>query len=108
MSVALIAVIVYFLTRPVPGQGPVSIVLLPLENITEDKGQEWFTDGMTDALITNLARISGLRVTQRSSAMKYRGANKSASRSPLNSECRTFWKGRCSDCEPCKDHDPAY
>ena len=79
MSIVLIAVTVYFLTRGVPGSGPVSIVLLPLENITDDKGQEWFTDGMTDALITNLARISGLRVTQRSSAMKYRGANKSAS-----------------------------
>jgi len=79
VAIVLIAVIGYFLTRAVPGSGPVSIVLLPLENITDDKGQEWFTDGMTEALITNLARISGLRVTQRSSAMRYRGANKSAS-----------------------------
>jgi len=77
--IVLIAVIVYFLTRGVPGSGPVSIVLLPLENITDDKSQEWFIDGMTEALITSLARISGLRVTQRSSAMKYRGGNKSAS-----------------------------
>jgi serine/threonine protein kinase len=77
--VVLIAVTVYFLTRGVPRSEPVSIVLLPFENITNDKGQEWFTDGMTDALITDLARINGLRVTQRSSAMKYRGANKSAS-----------------------------
>jgi len=79
VSIVLIAVVVFFLTRTVPGSGPVSIVLLPLENITDDKSQEWFTDGMTDALITSLARISALRVTQRSSAMKYRGANKSAS-----------------------------
>ena len=79
VAIVLIAVIGYFLTRGVSGSGPVSIVLLPLENITDDKGQEWFTDGMTDALITNLARIGGLRVTQRSSAMRYRGANKSAS-----------------------------
>ena len=77
--IVLIAVIVYFLTRGVPRSGPVSIVLLPFENITNDKDQEWFSDGMTDALITSLARIKGLRVTQRSSAMKYRGANKSAS-----------------------------
>ena len=47
-----------------PRSGPVSIVLLPFENITNDTDQEWFTDGMTDALITNLARIKGLRVTQ--------------------------------------------
>ncbi len=79
VAVVLIAVTVYFLAKPVPTSGPVSIVLLPFENITNDKGQEWFTDGMTDALITDLARINGLRVTQRSSAMKYRGTNKSAS-----------------------------
>jgi serine/threonine-protein kinase len=79
VAIVLIAVGVYFLTRTVPGPGPVSIVLLPLENIAEEKGQEWFADGMTDALITSLARVSGLRVTQRSSAMRYRGANKSAS-----------------------------
>ena len=77
--IVLIAITVYFLTRGVPRSGPVSIVLLPFENITNDKDQEWFSDGMTDALITSLARIKGLRVTQRSSAMKYRGANKSAS-----------------------------
>ncbi len=75
----LVAVGVYFLARPAPGSGPVSIALLPLENLTGEKDQEWFTDGMTDALITSLARIRGLRVTQRSSAMKYRGAGKSAS-----------------------------
>jgi serine/threonine-protein kinase len=79
VAIVLVAVLGYFLTRGVPRSGPVSIVLLPLENITKEEGQEWFADGMTDALITNLARISGLRVTQRSSAMRYRGANKSAS-----------------------------
>ncbi len=77
--VVLIAVAAYFLARPAPGSGPVSLALLPLENISSEKEQEWFTDGMTDALITNLARIKGLRVTQRSSAMKYRGSDKSAS-----------------------------
>ncbi len=77
--IVLIAVAGYFLSRPAPGSGPVSLALLPLENIGGEKEQEWFTDGMTDALITNLARIKGLRVTQRASAMKYRGSDKSAS-----------------------------
>ena len=79
VGIVLVALIGYYLMRGVPGSGPISIVLLPLQNITHDEGQEWFTDGMTDALITNLARISGLRVTQRSSAMRYRGTGKSAS-----------------------------
>jgi non-specific serine/threonine protein kinase len=53
-----------------------SIAVLPLENITNDTEQEWLTDGMTDALITNLAQISGLRVISRSSAMQYKGTTK--------------------------------
>ncbi len=79
VAIVLIAVTVYFLLQRAHDSGPVPIVLLPLENITRDEGQEWFTDGMTDALITDLARINGLRVIQRSSAMRYREANKSAS-----------------------------
>jgi TolB-like protein/tRNA A-37 threonylcarbamoyl transferase component Bud32 len=58
---------------------PVSIALLPLESITNDAEQEWFTDGMTDALITGLAKISGLRVITRSSAMRYKGTEKAVS-----------------------------
>ena len=57
---------------------PVSIVLLPLENISRDAEQEWFTEGMTDALITDLARINDLRIIARSSAMKYKGSDKSS------------------------------
>lgn len=53
-----------------------SIAVLPLENITNDTEQEWLTDGMTDALITNLAQISGLRVISRYSAMQYKGTTK--------------------------------
>ena len=79
VCILLIAITVYFLTKGASGSGPVSIVLLPFENMTDSKGEEWFTDGMTDALITSLARINDLRVTQRSSAMKYRGTSKSAS-----------------------------
>jgi serine/threonine protein kinase/Flp pilus assembly protein TadD len=57
----------------------VSIALLPLQNISQGTDQEWFSDGMTDALITDLAKISGLRVISRSSVMKFKGTGKSAS-----------------------------
>ncbi len=79
LALILIATTVYFLLREGHGPSSVSIVLLPLVNMAGGEGQEWFTDGMTDALITDLARISGLRVTQRPSAMKYKGADKLAS-----------------------------
>jgi len=53
-----------------------SIVVLPLENLSRDPEQEFFADGMTEALITNLAQIRALRVVSRTSAMQYKGARK--------------------------------
>jgi TolB-like protein/Flp pilus assembly protein TadD len=61
------------------GGGIHSLAVLPLENLSRDPEQEYFADGMTEALITNLAKISALRVTSRTSAMEYKGVrNKSA------------------------------
>jgi TolB-like protein/DNA-binding winged helix-turn-helix (wHTH) protein/Flp pilus assembly protein TadD len=60
--------------------GPVKIVslaVLPFENLTGDDGQNYFVDGMTDALITNLAQVRALRVISRTSVMQYKRANKS-------------------------------
>jgi TolB-like protein/DNA-binding winged helix-turn-helix (wHTH) protein/Flp pilus assembly protein TadD len=53
-----------------------SLVVLPLENLSEDKDQEYFADGMTDDLIANLAKIHSLRVISRSTAMTYKGTHK--------------------------------
>ncbi|MEX2156314.1 MAG: winged helix-turn-helix domain-containing protein [Gemmatimonadales bacterium] len=50
-----------------------SIVVLPLGNLSGDPAQEYFADGMTEALITSLGRIAGLRVISRTSAMYYKG-----------------------------------
>ena len=49
-----------------------SIVVLPFENLSEDPEQEFFVAGMHDALITELAQISALRVISRTSAMAYK------------------------------------
>jgi TolB-like protein/DNA-binding winged helix-turn-helix (wHTH) protein/Flp pilus assembly protein TadD len=54
-----------------------SIVVLPLENLSGDPSQEYFVDGMTDELITQLAQINGLRVISRTTAMQYKGTRKS-------------------------------
>lgn len=54
-----------------------SIAVLPLENFSGDSSQNYFVDGMTDELITNLAKISALRVTSRTSVMRYKGTKKS-------------------------------
>lgn len=78
--IIMVLVAVYFLFIREVQASPISIALLPLTSIIDQQGQEdWFTDGMTDALITNLARISGLRVISRSSVMRYKQSGKTAS-----------------------------
>jgi TolB-like protein/DNA-binding winged helix-turn-helix (wHTH) protein/lipoprotein NlpI len=54
-----------------------ALAVLPLENLSGDPSQEYFADGMTDALTTNLAQVSALQVISRTSAMQYKGAKKS-------------------------------
>ena len=64
-----------FGSEPVPG--PItSLAVLPLDNLSGDPEQEYFADGMTEALITELGKISALRVISRRSVMQYKGTNK--------------------------------
>ena len=53
-----------------------SIAVLPLDNFSGDPAQEFFADGMTDELITDLAKIGSLRVISRTSVMRYKGTKK--------------------------------
>jgi eukaryotic-like serine/threonine-protein kinase len=64
-------------TRDAPLAGRVrAIAVLPLTNLSGDAEQALFADGMTEALITDLARIKGLDVISRTSAMLYRNSSK--------------------------------
>ena len=53
-----------------------SLAVLPLANLSHDPEQEYFAEGMTDELITALAKISPLRVLSRTSVIRYRGTAK--------------------------------
>lgn len=54
-----------------------ALAVLPLNNLSGDPSQEYFADGMTEALIANLAHIRAIRVVSRTSVMRFKGASRS-------------------------------
>jgi len=76
-AVALLAAVLLARHRAGGSSGRIeSLAVLPLVNLSGDPNQEYFADGMTEELITALARIGSLRVTSRTSVMRYKGAAK--------------------------------
>jgi TolB-like protein/DNA-binding winged helix-turn-helix (wHTH) protein/Flp pilus assembly protein TadD len=75
VSVSILSVSRFRSRAPAP-TGIRSLAVLPLENLSGDDSQNYFADGMTDELITDLAQISALRVISRTSVMVYKGARK--------------------------------
>jgi TolB-like protein/DNA-binding winged helix-turn-helix (wHTH) protein/cytochrome c-type biogenesis protein CcmH/NrfG len=83
LTVLTVAAIAYVL-RPGAVTDPVrpaitSLAVLPLDNLSGDPTQDYFADGVTEALIANLARIRALRVVSRTSVMRFKGARTSLS-----------------------------
>ncbi len=65
------------LSRAQPkGEAIKSLAVLPLENLSGDPAQEYFADGMTEALISNLTQVRALRVISRTSVMRFKGSRK--------------------------------
>jgi TolB-like protein/DNA-binding winged helix-turn-helix (wHTH) protein len=82
-AIAALALAILIFALPVwrrfhnAGPEPIqSLAVLPLQNLSADPAQEYFADGMTEALITDLAKIPGLKVISRTSIMQYKGSQK--------------------------------
>jgi TolB-like protein len=79
--IAVAVIVAWFIYRQqgtdVEGGEITSLAVLPLENMTGDPEQQYFVDGMHEALITELSKISALRVISRSSARRYQDTEES-------------------------------
>ena len=60
---------------PVAGSARVAICVLPFVNMSGDQEQEYFSDGITEDIITDLSKVSALAVVSRNSAFMYKGKN---------------------------------
>ena len=74
LGVGILAYALYPVRATDPGQGAItSLAVLPLANLSGDAAHEYLADGMTEALITDLGKVAGVRVIARASVMKYKG-----------------------------------
>jgi len=77
-AIGLLAIVAVVLGLRGPAARPVvsSILVLPFNNLSPSSTEDWFSDGMTEALITELAKVRRLKVISRTTAMHYKNAKK--------------------------------
>ena len=76
LTVLILALPVWKRLRNAAPEAIQSLAVLPLRNLSGDSAQDYFADGMTEALITDLAKIPGLKVISRTSIMQYKDSHK--------------------------------
>ena len=69
-----------------------SIAVLPFENLSEEKSNAYFADGIQDEILTRLSKIADLKVISRTSTQRYKKTSKNSLRLPTNSVLQTFWR----------------
>lgn len=78
LSLALITVVIdQYIIEASPFPEVSTLAVLPLVNLSGDPDQEYFADGITEALIANLAKVTALRVVSRTSIMRFKGTDRS-------------------------------
>ena len=82
-----------------------SIAVLPFENMSNEPGQEYFSDGLADGILNSLAHLKDLKVCARTSSFKFRDQNINIKEIGKQLGVRTVLEGRCSaKRRSCQDH----
>jgi TolB-like protein/DNA-binding winged helix-turn-helix (wHTH) protein len=82
LTVAIAAVTAFLIARSLSSRqasahpATHALAVLPLQNLSKDSGQDYFVDGFTEELVTDIAQIHSLRVISRTSTMAYKGTHK--------------------------------
>jgi len=72
LLIGVLALLSYSLWRPTAPRPITALAVLPLDDLSEDQSRPYFAEGITDAMITDVAQIEGLRVISRPSVMRYK------------------------------------
>src|SRR4029077_19791246 len=67
----------FFFVAPAPSPNEKSIAVLPFENLSEDKSNAYFADGIQDEILTRLSKIADLKVISRTSTQRYKNSSQS-------------------------------
>ena len=95
---AIVAAFIFLLrkpTRTVINTAEKSIAVLPFENLSEDKGNAYFAEGIQDEILTRLSKIADLKVISRTSTQHYKSAPENLPESPSILASPTSWKEVC-------------
>jgi len=76
LVVLALVLLYFFLPRKSEDLNRKSVAVLPFTNMNKDEENEYFSDGITEDIITQLSKIGGLRVISRTSSMRYKNTNK--------------------------------
>src|SRR6201984_3189706 len=76
---AIAAVVYSFFLAPAPSPNEKSIAVLPFENLSEDKTNAYFADGIQDEILTRLSKIADLKVISRTSTQRYKNTSQNLS-----------------------------
>jgi len=72
-----------------------SIAVLPFVNLSSDKDQEYFSDGLAEELLNGLSRVPNLRVTGRTSSFQFRGQHEDSAAIGRKLNVAMLWKAAC-------------